>query len=159
MKYKKVIFDLDDTLIPTHAHPEWEEGNYTHLRFSKNVLSLLRKLGRRNCILLTYDKLGDQRKKLTHLQAGRFFSRMLVVNERQEKKVELQKLDKEYGGILVVGDRYDEGELGYALSLGLDAVCVAFPDGRHRRPEMHHKYSLIIESDKGYGKLLKLLGL
>ena len=37
MQKRTYIFDLDDTLIPTHLHPEWKEGDYASLFFSETV--------------------------------------------------------------------------------------------------------------------------
>ncbi len=157
MKYKKVIFDLDDTLVPTHANPQWKDGDYTNLYFSDNVKSLLETVGREKLILLTFDRYGDQRKKLDHLQVKKYFSEVVIVDEKIKKRQELETFKNKYGNVLVVGDRYNEGELFHAENLGLSTVCVAFPGGTHRKPEEHHKYLLVIKSDDEYIGLINLL--
>jgi FMN phosphatase YigB (HAD superfamily) len=157
MKYTKIIFDLDDTLVPTHAHPEWKEGDYTSFCFSENVKKMLQKIGRENIILLTFDRYGDQRRKLDHLEVENYCSRVIVVDDKIKKRDELVKLKSEFGNILVVGDRYEEGELYYAEQWGLDTVCVAFPNGTHRKPEYHGKHLLVIESDEEYKKIFDFI--
>jgi FMN phosphatase YigB (HAD superfamily) len=157
LKYSKIIFDLDDTLVPTHANPQWKDGDYSNFYFAPAVIQILERIGRENCVLLTYDRYGDQRKKLAHLQVEKYFEKALVVDEKIKKKLELENLKNEFGNILVVGDRYDEGELFHAENLGLATVCVAFPDGTHRMSEHHHKALLVVEKNEDYSKILDIV--
>jgi phosphoglycolate phosphatase-like HAD superfamily hydrolase len=157
IKYKKIIFDLDDTLVPTHKHPEWLDGDYVYLKFSASVKRILKKIGRENCILLTYDKYGDQLKKLQYLGAEKYFSLIVVVSDILDKKERIRGFLNEYKKVLVVGDKYDQGELGFALELGIPCVCVAYPGSRHVRSVHHGKYLLVVESNKDFPKIINIL--
>lgn len=151
------IFDLDDTLIETHLHPEWRSGDYRHLKFSKSVLEMLQRVKKENAILLTFDKYGDQQKKLNHLKVEKYFKKVILVDEIIKKKYELNKLkqnhEKSFKDLIVVGDRYEEGELYYAETLGLETICVAFPAGTHRDTKNHHKHLFLIEKAGDFSKL------
>lgn len=152
-KSGKYIFDLDDTLIRTHLHPEWRDEDYTHLKFSAKVLEMLNRIGRENLILLTLDKYGNQRKKLDYLQVEKYFTETILATGVEGKKQSLQILLEKYGDIVVVGDRYHEGELSHALELGIPTVCVAINGGNHYDSTHHHKHVLLIEEEKDFDKL------
>jgi uncharacterized cofD-like protein len=150
----KYVFDLDDTLIPTFKYnPEYRVGNYKNLKFFDEARKVLQKLKKENCILLTYDRYGDQPKKLKHLNIEKYFSEIIVVDEKIKKKYELEKLMKKNKNLLVIGDRYDEGELYHAETLGLKTVCVAMPGGLHYNKNHHHKHDLIIEKEDDFWKI------
>lgn len=158
MQYSKIIFDLDYTLLPSAKYnQDFKKGIYENLKFIPEALSVLEILGKENCILLTYDKYGDQQKKLDHLQAIKYFKQIIVVDDNLKKYDELERLQAEFGNVLVVGDRYDEGELYHAGLLGLDTVCVALPGTMYPASEHHQKFNLVIGSKKDFNMLLKMV--
>jgi uncharacterized cofD-like protein len=153
----KFVFDLDDTLIPTFKYgQEYKSGEYKNLKFFNNSTTVLENIGKKNLILLTYDRYGNQLKKLKHLNVKKYFSEIYVVDEPIKKRYILEKLKKQYQDLVVVGDRYEEGELIHAENMGLETVCVAMPGGMHYNEEHHQKHLLLIKDEKDFSKILDL---
>lgn len=161
-KNKLFVFDLDDTLIPTSKYrDEYKQNTFNNLAFFPNVLKILKKIGRSKCLLLTYDKYGQQGLKLKHLKASNFFSQIIVVSNPQDKEKILNQIktsnDPDKTEIFVVGDKHDDGELFYASKLGMRTICVALPGGAHLNKLYHNKFDLLVEKEDDLTKILDVL--
>lgn len=147
-KPKLYVFDLDGTVVNTGRYGEEFFGDdYKNLKLVEGVEALFKKIGKQNLILLTYDKHGNQTRKIKHLKLSKFFRKIIVVKQNENKKVELKKIKKGNSTkeIWVVGDRHENSELEYALELGMKTICVAFPENKYLNPKYHKEYDMIID--------------
>jgi FMN phosphatase YigB (HAD superfamily) len=157
MQNEKIIyvFDLDYTLLPSAKYNgEYKKGDYENLYFLPNAKKVLEKLGKEKCILLTFDRYGDQFKKLDHLKVENYFQKIIVVTEKNDKGVELEKIKDQYVKVVVVGDRYEDGELYHALKLGMRTVCIDLPGGMYPATLHHEKFDLVIQEEKDFEKMI-----
>lgn len=151
------VFDLDYTLLPSaNFNEDYKKGIYSNLEFIPDAKKVLQNLGKENCILLTFDRYGDQRKKLDYLQVDNYFHKILVVTDKLHKRKELDNIKNNYGKVIVIGDRYDEGELFHAVELGLKTVCIDLPGGMYSARDHHHKFDLVIINEVDFDKILEI---
>jgi uncharacterized cofD-like protein len=152
IKEKLYIFDLDDTLIPTSKYrEEYINNNYKNLRINSLAKKVLGKIGKKNLILLTHDKYGNQKEKIKHLKIEKNFSEIKVVYKNEDKKVFIEKVKRENRekNIFVVGDKHDS-EIKFAKQLGLRTICVAIVPGRHINKSLHSTCDLVIEKEEDF---------
>jgi FMN phosphatase YigB (HAD superfamily) len=151
------VFDLDFTLLPSaNFNEDYKKGKYENLDFIPEAIEVVKKFGKSKCILLTFDRYGDQFKKLEHLQVEKYFSKVIIVTDKKDKRTELENIMNDYEQVVVIGDRYDEGELSHAVELGLKTVCVDLPGGMYTAKDHHHKFDLIIQSEKDFSRILEI---
>ena len=82
-KEKIYVFDLDDTLVQTTKFdPEFWVHNFKHLKLFENVEKVLDKLGRENCILLTFDEHHLQQEKIEKLHITGKFKEIHIVKNK-----------------------------------------------------------------------------
>jgi uncharacterized cofD-like protein len=153
---KLFVFDLDDTIVSSAPfRDEFMKHDFNQLKLYKVLPRIFKKIGKKNCILLTHDQYGLQKGKIEKLNLKKYFREIHIVYKSDHKHTLLGKImrNNKSKNIIVVGDNHDI-ELRHARNLGLKTICVALDGNKYLNKKLHYLYDFVVEKQSDFTKML-----